>query len=118
MTLYSSAYPDRCDVLGFAVFALASSTKLGQSFAWSLTALRLGPLHGRLASIRAKLAVDLSALQLWRGMMSKAEPKAEAPSLHGEMKDGLSRCSTTGLHTECMVKLPRADQATRSSHRI
>ena len=71
----------------------APFTKLGQSFA----------LHDRpQAPVRsfarptglyplAKLAEDVPALQLCRGNMSKAGPKAEAPSLNGEMRHTCSR---------------------------
>ena len=71
----------------------ASFTKLGQSFALAdrpqppvrsfARAVGLYPL--------AKLAEDVPALQLCRGNMSKVGPKAEAPSLDGEMRHTRSR---------------------------
>ena len=67
----------------------ASFTKIGQSFALAdrpqppARPIGLYPL--------AKLAEDVPALQLCRGNMSKVGPKAEAPSLDGEMRHTHSR---------------------------
>lgn len=73
--------------------ALASFTKLGQSYALPDRPQPPVRSFARPTGLYplAKLAEDVPALQLCRGNMSKVGPKAEAPSLNGEMMHTRSR---------------------------